>query len=117
MPARKTTRKKTSRNSRSRPTKSRTVARKQDEYDVLDRKLDSFLGVDYSKKFDHVYMKIDVDGGEVNVLNGAKGFVRNSGKITLLIEDFVDNSIVKFLEKDFQFVEKPSPYNSFWIKK
>jgi hypothetical protein len=83
---------------------------------VKTKKLDTILSSKYAKKFDRIYFKIDVDGYEKSVLEGASNFIRSADSITLLIEDFVDHRIIKYLAKDFEFLEKPSLYNSFWIK-
>jgi len=90
---------------------------KPNKIGVKTKKLDSLISKDFVSKFDSIYMKIDVDGYEKGVLEGGKDFIRNSNNLTLLIEDFVDNEIVTYLKKDFQFISKPSEYNSIWRKK
>lgn len=81
------------------------------------KKLDSVLSKKYIKSFDKVYIKIDVDGDKKKVLKGSQKTIESSKNMILLIEDFVDKKIILNLEKDFEFMSKPSVYNSFWHKK
>lgn len=92
-------------------------SKKKNKVGVVTKKLDTVITNKELKKYDKIYMKIDVDGYEKDVLEGAKSFIKNSKELTLLIEDFVNPRIVKYLEKDFEFISKPSSYNSFWRKK
>jgi len=88
-----------------------------DKRGIKTKKLDSILSPSFSKKFNSIYIKLDVDGSEKDVLEGAKIFINRSEKTTLLIEDFVKYKvIVKYLkEKKFKFIKKLTPYNSFWV--
>ncbi|HVZ66634.1 MAG TPA: FkbM family methyltransferase [Patescibacteria group bacterium] len=79
-------------------------------------KLDSLFNKKEIKKYDSIFMKIDVDGSENEVLRGATSFIKDSPKLTILIEDFVDRRIIKILRKQFLFDRKLTPYNSFWYK-
>ncbi len=90
---------------------------KKNKKGIITKKLDTVLTKKILVKYDSVYIKIDVDGSEKDVLLGAKSSIKNAKEITLLIEDFVDQRIVKYLSKDFEFISKPSSYNSFWKKK
>lgn len=91
-------------------------AKKQNERGIITRRLDDFLDKKTLNKYDVIYIKMDVDSYEKEVLLGAKNFLSKSKHITLLVEDFLDNSVVKELPKHFTFLEKITPYNSFWIK-
>ena len=91
-------------------------AKKKNKVGIVTKRLDSVLDKKYLNKYENVYMKLDVDGYEKSVLMGAKLFIRNSKTLTLLVEDFVDNKIINYLENDFEFISKPSVYNSFWVK-
>jgi hypothetical protein len=60
---------------------------------------------------DVLVLKLDVEGAEITVLEGAKATLA----VLLLVEDFVDDSIVGYLEKSgWSFETKLTPYNSFW---
>ncbi len=66
---------------------------------------------------DVLAVKLDVEGYEVNVLEGARDVIARSGETLLLVEDFVDDSVVRYLQdEDWTFVDKLTPYNSFWRK-
>lgn len=84
---------------------------------VLTKKLDSLIKPQQIKKYDIIFIKIDIDGYEREALEGARNFIAHAPKIVLLIEDCVDPKIIGYLKKDFAFYKKITPYNSFWIKK
>jgi len=64
---------------------------------------------------DVVALKLDVEGGEIPVLMGAAATVAAAQEVLLLVEDFVDLSVVTYLERSgWSFEEKFTPYNSFW---
>ena len=61
-------------------------------------------------------IKIDVEGYEKFVLEGAEEVLKTKN-VYLLIEDFVDDSIFKVLEDlNFEFITKLTPYNSWWYR-
>jgi FkbM family methyltransferase len=63
-----------------------------------------------------VALKLDVEGSEVAVLKGATATLAAAQEVLLLVEDFVDASVVSYLEQTgWSFLEKITPYNSFWI--
>jgi FkbM family methyltransferase len=63
-----------------------------------------------------VALKLDVEGSEVAVLKGATATLAAAQEVLLLVEDFVDASVVSYLERTgWSFLEKITPYNSFWI--
>jgi hypothetical protein len=83
---------------------------------IVTKKLDSVVNPSLAKQFDVVFMKIDIEGCEKEALEGAQKFIKNAKRVVLQIEDCVDKSIVSYLEKDFVFYNKLTPYNSFWVK-
>ena len=63
-----------------------------------------------------VALKLDVEGSEIAVLKGATVTLAAAHEVLLLVEDFVDASVVSYLERTgWSFREKATPYNSFWI--
>jgi len=68
-------------------------------------------------RYDAVVMKIDVEGAEESVLSGATSLLEKSDETYLMIEDFVDNSIVSYLSgTGWKFDGKVTDYNSWWNK-
>ncbi len=61
--------------------------------------LDNVLGVKFFAKYDHVFIKLDVDDYVVDALRGVLKCVESGKKTTLLVEDFVDPKCIKVLEK------------------
>lgn len=80
------------------------------------RRLDSLIFKREIKMYDSVFIKMDIEGNELEAMRGAREFIENVKEITLLVEDFIDEGILKYLEKDFVFYKKLTPYNSFWKK-
>lgn len=66
---------------------------------------------------DHVLViKLDVEGSEKAVMTGAIETLKTAKKVYLLVEDFVDASIIQFLDSfGFKFASKLTPYNSWWL--
>lgn len=63
-----------------------------------------------------IALKLDVEGSEIAVLRGAAATLTAAEEVLLLVEDFVDVSIVSYLKRTgWSFREKVTPYNSFWI--
>lgn len=84
---------------------------------IKTRKLDSVVGKELARKFDSVYIKIDIEGFEEDALRGAEEFLKKAKDVTLLVEDSVDASIATYLDtQGFTFLVKKTPYNSFWKK-
>jgi FkbM family methyltransferase len=76
--------------------------------------MDAALG-DRARLFDLVVMKLDVEGLETEVLRGAAGTLRTSPQVLLLVEDFVDGSVVEHLRSiGARCIAKVTPYNSWW---
>lgn len=66
---------------------------------------------------DALVLKLDVEGAEVAVLDGAAASLARARETLLLVEDFVDPRIAARLRADgWTFVAKLTPYNSFWRK-
>jgi FkbM family methyltransferase len=64
-----------------------------------------------------VVVKLDVEGSETAVLEGAAATVAAADDVLLLVEDFVEPRIVDHLEGDgWTLVDKRTPYNSFWTR-
>jgi FkbM family methyltransferase len=66
-------------------------------------------------ELDLLVLKLDVEGLERTVLDGARASVARAAETLLLVEDFVDRRIVDHLTADgWILVTKATPYNSFW---
>lgn len=76
-------------------------------------KLDS-LDLAYGKS-NVLIMKIDVEGYESQVIAGAIKTLRSFDEAYLIVEDFINPKIKKYLiNNKFKFIEKLTPYNSWW---
>jgi FkbM family methyltransferase len=65
--------------------------------------------------FDLLAIKMDVEGSEVAVLMGAAKTFSSAREVLLMVEDFMDESVVDYLESTgWRFMKKVTPYNSFW---
>lgn len=92
-------------------------SKKVNKFGFRAKMLDSILETNEIQKYDHVFMKIDIEGDERNALEGSVKTIEAASKLTLLIEDVVDKKIPKYLEtRGFMLIRKSSPYNSFWKK-
>jgi FkbM family methyltransferase len=81
---------------------------------VTTKKLDTIIDIE-SEGYTTLIVKIDVEGMEKQVLEGAKKILKSVDETYLLIEDFVDFSIVEYLnQNNFEFIEKRTTYNSWW---
>ena len=68
---------------------------------VATRTLDSVIG-DTLSNFDAFVLKMDVEGAEEEILKGAPGLLSSGKEVYILIEDFVRQEIIDYLE---QFLE------------
>jgi len=76
----------------------------------------------YMKKFSRlsktdVFIKLDVEGHEINVLEGSKQLIRNANNTTLLVEDaesVFSPKLTRYLSAHGNGLTKISTYNSFW---
>jgi len=76
--------------------------------------LDSLIG-DRIEKYESIIMKIDTEGAEKQILQGAKRLRESGAAIHLLVEDFINHEVVSFLEEcGAAFVTKRTHYNSWW---
>lgn len=79
------------------------------------RTLDSLVDDKYIADFDRIFIKMDIEGHEVEAFEGARSLLRSGKKIDLMIEDCFDPTIVRQLEDHgFRLITKITPYNSFW---
>jgi len=79
------------------------------------RRLDDILSASFYKKFDEIFVKIDIEGQEEETFEGAKHLMKSGKKIHLMIEDCVNPPIVNYLAgHGFRFISKITPYDSFW---
>ena len=79
------------------------------------RRLDDILPASFYKKFDEIFIKIDIEGHEEETFEGAIKLMKSGKKIYLMIEDCVNPLIVRYLtDHGFRFVQKITPYDSFW---
>ena len=71
--------------------------------------------VDIETLADVVALKLDVEGSETAVLSGASATLASAKEVLLVVEDFIDTSIISYLQENgWSFLEKLTPYNSFW---
>lgn len=71
--------------------------------------------VDLAALADVVVFKLDVEGSEIAVLDGAAATLAAASEALLLVEDFIDGKIITYLEETgWSFQGKFTPYNSFW---
>ena len=62
-----------------------------------------------------IFMKLDVEGTERAVLQGAKRLLNSGATLLLMVEDCVDPAICDYLHaRGFCRLAKHTPYNSFW---
>jgi FkbM family methyltransferase len=73
--------------------------------------------IECQSKGQAIVVKIDCEGAEKDILAGGLRLLETSPEVLLLVEDFVDPSIVSFLfDGGWEFEKKLTPYNSFWRK-
>lgn len=81
---------------------------------VVTKTLDSVL-YDTLNAYDAVIIKVDVEGVETEVFEGGEKVLYSGKDVFLLVEDFVNPAIVRYLERiDARFICKLTPYNSWW---
>jgi FkbM family methyltransferase len=80
---------------------------------VTGSRIDSCVG-SLLAETDVVVMKIDVEGGERQALEGATQMLR-AKEAHIMVEDFIDDSIIDYLTSvGAAFQAKHTPYNSWW---
>jgi FkbM family methyltransferase len=81
---------------------------------VRTRTLDSVL-TDKIPACDVLVLKMDVEGVESEVLRGGDTILHAGKDVYLLVEDFINPSVIDYLEtKKAVFLCKLTPYNSWW---
>jgi FkbM family methyltransferase len=81
---------------------------------VRARTLDA-VSPDDADTCDVLILKMDVEGVEREVLIGAQKMLNSGKNCYLLVEDFVNPEIIRYLEDiDARFICKLTPYNSWW---
>lgn len=81
---------------------------------IKTKKLDTLVGKQ-AGKYDAIIFKIDVEGMEQKVLLGSKRTLACGKDIRLMVEDFVEPGIIRYLEKNrVEFTGKKTDYNSWW---
>ena len=86
-----------------------------DDAEVVKTRTIYSLLINEINNFDIIFIKIDIEGFETEALIGAKIILKTNKKIYLMVEDFIDNRIIDFLENtSATFVGKFNNYNSWW---
>lgn len=86
---------------------SRTVA-------IKTRRLDDLLD-DSVGEYDVVIAKIDVEGVEQQVIEGAAALLHRGKEVHVMVEDFIDQGIISYLQANsWSFCAKVTSYNSWW---
>lgn len=68
------------------------------------------------QEHDAVIIKIDVEGMEQSVLEGGQQLLKSGKLIYIMVEDFIDRSVVAYLESQgARFLGKFTDYNSWWV--
>jgi FkbM family methyltransferase len=81
---------------------------------VITKKLEAVLG-DTVDIYDSLIFKIDVEGVETEVLRGGERILHSGKEVYLLVEDFINPLVIKYLETiRAEFLCKLTPYNSWW---
>ena len=97
------------------PAKMIVSFKTSEQITVKTAKLDSIFKNPRLKFKSKVFVKIDVEGHEVEVLQGAKHFFDRYNGATMLIEDAFDvKRLTQYLSKNFHPLAKLSIQNSFW---
>ncbi len=95
---------------------SSSVKGEGEEVMVQADRLDHLLA-DRPGNYDAVVLKIDVEGVEESVLRGASAMLEQRIETHLMVEDFIDSSIIGYLEESgWTFEGKLTAYNSWWRK-
>jgi hypothetical protein len=89
---------------------------KPNKIGIKTKRLDDLVSINEIRKYDCIFMKIDAEEYSKDILIGARKILDNSSKAILLMEDYLHEDIIRYLNKNFIFYKKLSPYNSFWIK-
>ncbi len=89
-----------------------------EEKKISITKLDNCLDLIENVSRDILFMKLDIEGSEKRAIEGGKKFINSFNEVYIMVEDFVDESIIDYLKsQSFKLIAKRTPYNSFWYKK
>lgn len=81
---------------------------------ITAKRLDTIIQPPY-KSVDCAILKIDVEGVEREVLEGAKQYIAAHKEVYAVIEDFTNEEILSYLKRNgATFMCKLTPYNSWW---
>lgn len=84
---------------------------------VITKRLDTLLGKT-AEPYDAVVFKIDVEGVEKEVLQGSTSILNSGKDVYIMIEDFVNPTVIDYLEEEnISFLTKRTDYNSWWTLK
>ena len=68
--------------------------------------------------YETLVLKIDVEGMEEKVIKGLSGLQEAGLELYLMIEDFIDNRIISYLNSSgWKWICKRTTYNSWWYYK
>lgn len=94
--------------------KNNNIGTQSQNLEIEMKKLDDILKNEPSID-DILIMKIDVEGMEKNVLQGAQKALQFYEKVYVMVEDFIDQEIIQYLqEEQWIFLKKVTDYNSWW---
>ncbi len=86
------------------------------EVPIVTRRLDGLL-LATAGAYDAVVCKMDVEGAEPWVLEGAEAFLAAVPEVHLLVEDFIEPAVVTWLEAHgWVCAAKVTAYNSWWTR-
>jgi FkbM family methyltransferase len=95
---------------------SSSVKGEGEEVLVKADRLDNLLA-DRVGNYDALVLKVDVEGVEERVLRGASGLLEQGIETHLMVEDFIDRTVITYLEDHgWSFEGKLTDYNSWWKK-
>ena len=89
----------------------------QQTINLKTKTLDQFSRLIPYKKNCDIFIKMDIEGHEIDALKGAEHLLSRYLNITLLIEDSVmikSEELYGYLMHHFDYMEKLTTYNSFW---
>jgi FkbM family methyltransferase len=81
---------------------------------IETKKLDDVIK-DMVTDYDVLVLKIDVEGMEQQVLEGAHRVIKSGKEVFVMIEDFIDPAIITYMQNaGWHFLKKVTSYNSWW---
>lgn len=88
-----------------------------EQINVHTTMLDTYSKYISSDDNTELFIKLDVEGHEIETLQGSNKILRNKKNITLLVEDsttFTSYKLIQYLSSHGTFLDKKTVYNSFW---